>query len=59
MNLFPLRFRTRVTQNSVMHRGVMLYNTLPLDIKTAQTIVTFKAKLKQYLLQNLLVNPII
>lgn len=56
MNFFSVRSRTRVAQNSVVQRGITLYNNLPNAIKLSASVVEFKHKLKRHLAQTLLRN---
>ena len=49
-NLFVPRRNINKGQEGVSYAGAKLWNEIPLDIKRAQSIYTFKRKLKQYLL---------
>lgn len=44
------RMKTNHGQSSIKYQGVKVWNSLPLHVKTHQTIVPFKKSLKSYLL---------
>ena len=49
-NLFVPQRNINKGQEGVSYAGAKLWNEIPLDIKKAQSMDTFKGKLKQYLL---------
>ena len=52
-NLVSVLRRTDVGQRSIAYEGTKIWNALPLDIKTAPSLISFKSKINMYLLQNM------
>ena len=48
----PPPARLRSTEQSVIRNALILWNTVPSDIKTCRTITTFKLQYKTFLLNN-------
>ena len=47
INLRPLRLNTTIARNCFAHRGVLLWNNLPTEIKSAKSYDSFKIQTKR------------
>lgn len=56
MNLYALKSRTQLAQNSILQRGIRLYNSLPYEIRQSRSISSFKYRVKQNLVEHFLHN---
>lgn len=51
-DIVPVRATKACSQNSLFYRGIILYNTLPSDIRSGQSQRNFKRRLKNYMVEN-------
>ena len=51
-SLYVPRIRTNIGARALNVKGPKMWNTLPSDIRSCQTISSFKSKLSKYILQN-------
>lgn len=51
-NLIVPRIDTRHSRQNITYRGPKLYNDVPLIIKSCNSLVMFKSKIKQHILSN-------
>lgn len=50
-NIYQVLSRTSMAQNSVFQRGIRLFNNLPIEIKLARSLSSFKNRLRSHLSQ--------
>ena len=55
--LIPVAASLNITRESFLYRGIKLFNLLPEEIRSQNTISVFKADLKEWIRGNISVKP--